>query len=132
MELNIPRLEDKISVIRKNGANILCSYHDFVRTPMIDFMENLHLKAMKAGADMVKIIGTATKKEDNIVYLTYNQRHPGNVSFGMGDEGIISRIISPLMGASFTYASLGDLKSAPGQISVSRLKEIYRLMGFDR
>jgi 3-dehydroquinate dehydratase type I len=132
LELSIPKLEDKISVIRKNGVNILCSYHDFVGTPTIDLMENLHFKAMKAGADKVKIIGTATKKEDNLVYLTYNQRHPGNVSFGMGEEGIISRIISPLMGASFTYASLGDMKSAPGQVSVSKLKEIYQLMGVDR
>ena len=131
LELFISGLEDEIKEISKNGTKIIGSHHDFMGTPTIELMENLHLKGRRAGADLVKIIGTATKKEDNLVYLTFNQRHPGNVSFGMGDEGIISRIISPLMGAAFTYASLGDKKSAPGQLSVSRLRDIYRLMGFE-
>jgi 3-dehydroquinate dehydratase len=51
------------------------------------------------------------------------------VSFAMGPSGITSRILSPLLGGYLTYASLGEGKeSAPGQVTVSELTKIYRMM----
>jgi 3-dehydroquinate dehydratase-1 len=129
LELETSEIGEKISRIIENGSKVIGSHHDFVGTPTLKEMEKLHLRGKEAGANIVKIIGTARKKEDNLVYLTFNQRNPGNVSFGMGGEGVISRVISPLMGAAFTYASLREKKSAPGQLSIHRLKEIYKLLG---
>jgi 3-dehydroquinate dehydratase len=51
------------------------------------------------------------------------------VSFAMGPLGLASRVLCPLIGGYFTYASLGEGKeSAPGQLTVDQLKGIYRMM----
>jgi 3-dehydroquinate dehydratase-1 len=43
----------------------------------------------------------------------------------MGDAGKITRIIAPLLGAEFTFASMDGFETtAPGQISYSRMKSI--------
>jgi len=48
----------------------------------------------------------------------------------MGDEGRISRIASPMMGAFLTYASVADGKeTAPGQISIGDMITIFRILG---
>ena len=76
---------------------------------------------------MVKIIGWTDSIQDNLSYIKFNNEHPGNVSFGMGEKGVTSRILAPLSGALFTYASLDEGKElAPGQVPLSHLREIYR------
>ncbi|MEM2960941.1 MAG: type I 3-dehydroquinate dehydratase, partial [Candidatus Bathyarchaeia archaeon] len=62
---------------------------------------------------------------------TYEMSKKTNlVCFAMGENGLLSRILSPLFGASFTYASLErGLETAPGQITISELREIYRRLG---
>ena len=129
IELDCPSLNSVIKSIKDNGGKVIGSHHDFNKTPSLQKMENLLEQGKQAGADLVKIIGTANTDSDNMIYLNFNLRNPGNISFGMGKKGIISRVISPLLGAAFTYASLEDKKSAPGQLSVSSLKKIYSLMG---
>jgi 3-dehydroquinate dehydratase len=47
----------------------------------------------------------------------------------MGPLGLASRILCPLMGGEFTYASTEQGKeSAPGQITASNLRIIYDMM----
>jgi len=48
----------------------------------------------------------------------------------MGEAGVISRILSPLFGGEFTYASTKTgSESAPGQLTIAELREIYRVLG---
>ena len=48
------------------------------------------------------------------------------VAFCMGEKGKMSRIFSPIIGAAWTYASLTrDKASAPGQLTVGEVKEIW-------
>jgi 3-dehydroquinate dehydratase len=48
----------------------------------------------------------------------------------MGEYGSPSRILSPLFGGLYTYASVGAGKEvARGQISIENLRSIYMLMG---
>jgi 3-dehydroquinate dehydratase-1 len=129
IELDSPNLNSIIKSVKENGSKVIGSHHDFNGTPSLKEIENLLEQGKKASADLVKIIGTANTDSDNMIYLNFNLRHPRNISFGMGEKGVISRVISPLLGAAFTYASLEDKKSAPGQLSVSSLKKIYSLMG---
>jgi 3-dehydroquinate dehydratase type I len=50
----------------------------------------------------------------------------------MGQAGKISRILSPLFGGIFTYASVSKgRESAPGQLTITELREIYALLGVD-
>jgi 3-dehydroquinate dehydratase type I len=51
------------------------------------------------------------------------------VSFAMGPLGMLSRVLSPLVGGEFTYASVEpDRESAPGQLAVVDLRKIYDLI----
>jgi 3-dehydroquinate dehydratase len=48
----------------------------------------------------------------------------------MGERGKISRLLSPLFGAYFTFASLGQgSQTAAGQMSISEMKTAYTLLG---
>ena len=47
----------------------------------------------------------------------------------MGQVGQTSRVLSPLAGADFTYASIEKgSESAPGQITVQELTRIYEMV----
>ena len=51
------------------------------------------------------------------------------VSFAMGDLGLISRVLCPLVGGDFTYASIEKGKeSAAGQMTVEDLRKLYEMV----
>ena len=51
----------------------------------------------------------------------------------MGEEGLISRVLSPRAGAAFTFASSADgAETAPGQVTARTLLDIYRLEQIDQ
>ena len=45
----------------------------------------------------------------------------------MGELGIFSRIVCPLAGSFLTYASFEE-KTAPGQLNIKKMREIYNLI----
>jgi len=124
---NTEGLEKIVSELQGVGAKVIVSYHDFEHPLDIKHLENLHGELAKTGCDIIKIIGWTNCYDDNLPYLEYNKRYPGNVSFGMGEKGIPSRILAPLAGAAYTYASLeSGFELAPGQIPLKALWETYR------
>ncbi len=51
----------------------------------------------------------------------------------MGPLGFASRVLCPLVGGYFTYASIERGKeSASGQITVRELKKLYEMVGTNR
>jgi 3-dehydroquinate dehydratase type I len=50
------------------------------------------------------------------------------IILGMGDNGQITRILSLLLGGYLTFASTKYGGSAPGQIDIEQLKNIYNLL----
>ena len=50
------------------------------------------------------------------------------IAFAMGERGVISRILSPLMGAPIAYACLPGEAVAPGQLTISELREFLKLV----
>ena len=120
-------LERVVADLKRDGATVIASYHDF-KTPLDTAqLEDKYTELKTSGCDVVKIIGWADSIQDNLPYIKFNNEHPGNVSFGMGEKGVTSRILATLSGALYTYASLEEGKElAPGQIPLSHLMEIYR------
>jgi 3-dehydroquinate dehydratase len=54
------------------------------------------------------------------------------VCFAMGERGLLSRVLSPIFGASFTYASVKKgLETALGQPTIFELKELFRSLGVE-
>jgi 3-dehydroquinate dehydratase/shikimate dehydrogenase len=55
------------------------------------------------------------------------------ITFCMGEDGFISRVLAKKFGSVLTFASLDDdAKTAPGQVSVARMKQVYRWDGIDK
>jgi 3-dehydroquinate dehydratase type I len=114
----------------RRGTRLVLSFHDFERTLSSRALRGLCGRMMQYGADVIKIVTLAATFEDNLRILSLipyaRQRKREIVAFCMGEKGKMSRIFAPLMGAAWTYAS-SDRKrtSAPGQLTVGELKEIW-------
>ena len=130
IELGTRNLDEAVSKI-KNRAKCLLSFHDLKGTPSLDRMREIIQKQLKAGADICKMITTARSFDDNLTVLQLIADFPQTrvVSFAMGPLGIASRVLCPLVGGDFTYASTEKGKeSAPGQITVTDLRKLYEMM----
>ena len=115
----------------KKQAKCLLSYHDFEGTPPLGELVGIVRRQMKAGADICKVVTTATKFEDNLtaLQLIADFRQARVVSFAMGPLGSVSRVLCPLVGGDFTYASIETGKeSAAGQITVWDLRKLYEVL----
>ena len=110
-----------------NDVSVIVSNHYLDRVPNLE--EILAVYHECGDADIVKVVGTARSSADNLRCLESLECFPGNICFAMGAIGVPSRVLSPLMGAAFTYASTGgDTTVAVGQLTLSKMREIYRLM----
>jgi len=130
IELSAENLSDKIDGIKQNSRCLL-SFHDFKGTPLLEDMEKTIRKQLDFGADICKVVTTANSIQDNQAVLKLIKQFPGRevVAFAMGDQGYLSRVLCPLAGGSFTYASLSAGKeSAPGQITSAVLRRIYDML----
>ena len=117
----------------KKMTQVILSFHDFRRTPSLTELQKLFIRMIRLGADVIKIVPFAKSWEDNLTVLSLipfaKERKQKIVAFSMGEQGKISRIVSPLLGAAWTYASLDKNKtSAPGQLTAQELKEIWKKM----
>jgi 3-dehydroquinate dehydratase I len=115
----------------KSRAKCLISFHDHTGTPSYETLLSIVQNQLKAGADICKIVTYAQEFEDNhiLLKLIYEFPEAKMVAFTMGEVGRISRILSPLVGGYFTYASLARGKeSADGQITVREMNDMYQML----
>jgi 3-dehydroquinate dehydratase-1 len=94
-------------------------------------LKELVEKQLAAGADIGKVVTTARQFEDNLSTLQLIQEFPEEriVSFAMGPLGAVSRILCPLAGGEFIYASIETGgESAPGQLTAEELRKIYEMV----
>jgi 3-dehydroquinate dehydratase type I len=130
VELSTRNLGNIVKVIRRR-ASCLLSYHDLEKTPSFATMKRTVQQQAKAGADICKVVTTARSFEDNVKVLRLIAEFPDArvVSFAMGVLGAPSRVLCPLVGGDFTYASVEKGKeSAPGQVTVEELKSVYQMV----
>ncbi|MEM2749821.1 MAG: type I 3-dehydroquinate dehydratase [Candidatus Bathyarchaeia archaeon] len=135
VELTTDGLRDIVSAVKAYGAKAIISFHNFDYTPEIHEMDEVVRAEVNAGADICKVVTMARSLDDSIRCLLFTReisQRTELVCFAMGKYGLLSRILSPLFGASFTYASLGEgLETAPGQLTIDGLREIYRRLGVE-
>ena len=113
--------------LKSTKTKLLVSWHDFKKTP--DSAE-LRKKVSQMGrfSSNVKIVSTAKTADDsNRMLQLYSRKGSKNlISFAMGEQGRISRILCLYLGSPYTYVSLGKAV-APGQCSVDQVKKITNL-----
>ena len=128
----IARLKKKIEACR-GQTKLILSYHNFERTPSSKELRKKLDDGYAAGADVVKIVSHAGEPADNLKVLgliPYAQRKQKEIiAFCMGEKGRMSRVMAPLLGSCWTYASLNKgEESAPGQMTVKELQQMFGIL----
>ncbi|MEO4203364.1 type I 3-dehydroquinate dehydratase [Acinetobacter pittii] len=109
---------------------IVMSNHDFQKTPSQDEIEKRLLKQDQMGADILKIAVMPKSKQDvftlmNATLKVSQQTTKPLLTMSMGQLGTISRVATANMGGSYSFGMIGQA-SAPGQIDVTKLKQILQ------
>ena len=121
--------------LRELGAKTIVSFHDFEKTPTISTLDKVLEEEIEVGADVCKIVTTARDIEDNLTVLDFVEtasQKANLICFAMGELGIISRLLSPVFGAFFTFASIDEKrKTAKGQLSIKDMRSAYEALGYE-
>jgi 3-dehydroquinate dehydratase-1 len=106
---------------------LIGSHHNFDETPGLQELEAIVEKGYSAGADIVKIAVKANSRDDmmTIMSLAMNHRDGRLITISMGDKGLASRIVTPVIGSPITYGYI-HTPSAPGQFSAAELMSVFR------
>ena len=118
-------------------TGLIISYHDIKKTPSVTKLQEIFHQAVENGATVVKIVTFAKSAEDNLKVLgmiPYAQKHSHKIiAMCMGAEGRISRVAAPLLGAYLSFATQDSCtQSAPGQLTVSQMRQINKLIQDNR
>ncbi len=117
-----------ISELKKTGAKIILSHHDFKKTPQLKDLKSIHNQMLKMGADIGKVVTMIKTKKDREIIYQLIKGSPKNkiIAIGMGALGTETRIKGPEMGSYLTFASLTKAQaSAPGQLTLKEMREIF-------
>lgn len=121
-----------IKKVKALNCKPIVSFHDFNGSLPIIELERILEQEILVGAEVCKIVTTAKRIQDNLTILNFVSKNASNfnmVCFCMGHLGRISRVLSPLYGGFFTFASLKPgSETANGQLSIQELKNLYNLL----
>jgi len=133
VDLSSPKHKETNDKLKPLGAKPIVSYHRFDGALSSSEMEAVLEQEIASGASICKIVTTAKKIEDNLTVLNFVSAISSKaklVCFCMGEQGKVSRLLSPMFGAFFTFASLEQgSKTALGQMTVQEMRTAYNLLG---
>ena len=108
-------------------TQLILSSHDFDAMPDL---KALHRRCVEAGADIAKVVGTAHSLGDALAVLRFLAQADAapTIALAMGSKGLLTRLLAPRFGGYLTFAAPDKLAgTAPGQISLTRMREGYRV-----
>jgi 3-dehydroquinate dehydratase type I len=133
VDLSDSKHKETLRHLKQLGVKTIVSYHKFDGTPNVSAMETILDEEISSGASICKIVTTAKQIEDNLPvlsFVSFASTKAKLVCFCMGEQGKVSRLLSPMFGAFFTFASLEKgSETATGQISISEMRCAYSLLG---
>ena len=111
------------------GAAVVCSSHDFHKTPPRTELVSRMMQMQRAGADLPKLAVMPQSRTDVLELLTATAEmadlHPQTpvITMSMGALGAVSRLSGEALGSAMTFANPGQA-SAPGQVSLEVVNEV--------
>ena len=111
------------------GAAVVCSSHDFHKTPPRAELVSRMVQMQQAGADLPKLAVMPQTRTDVLELLAATaemaDRHPETpvITMSMGALGAVSRLSGEAFGSAMTFANPGQA-SAPGQISLDVVNDV--------
>ena len=115
------RLPQWIATAHAAGVKVVCSSHDFQKTPPRAELVERMLRMQQAGADLPKLAVMPTCRTDVLELLAATvemaDHHPETpvITMSMGALGAVSRLCGEAFGSAMTFANPGTA-SAPGQV----------------
>jgi 3-dehydroquinate dehydratase type I len=133
VELASPKLKELVNEMNELGAKPIVSFHDFEKSLSLSELNSIFEREIASGAAVCKIVTTAKRIEDNFTLLDFTSTASSKakiVCFAMGALGKVSRLLSPLFGSFFTFASFErGSETAAGQMTIQEMKTAYELLG---
>ncbi|MGE3108629.1 MAG: type I 3-dehydroquinate dehydratase [Phycisphaerales bacterium] len=113
--------------VRDLKTSLILSSHDFDGRPA-DLLRRLARMREQAAASILKIAYRARSLRDNLeLFDLMRESDRPMIALGMGEFGLMSRVLSPKFGGFLTFASLRPgSATAPGQPTVQELLDRYR------
>ena len=103
---------------------LILSYHHFMAVP--EDLEKLYDDMRKVPASLYKVAVTPCNCLDVVRFMLWVKKNSGNlIAIGMGIHGQISRVLVPILGCPFVYASFEEDENALGQLSAKTLIHTY-------
>lgn len=117
---------------RDATTSLICSAHDYTGRPA-DLLRRLESMRGEGAAGIIKIAFTARTIRDNLeLFDLLAARDRPMIALGMGEAGLLSRVLAPKFGAFLTFAALDPQSaSAPGQPTLGDLLDRYRFRAID-
>lgn len=114
-------------------VKVICSKHDFFKTPPKEEMLGYLRRMQQLGADILKLAVMPQSKRDVLALLDVTLEmseeaveHPV-VTMSMASLGMVSRVVGEAFGSALTYGAVGQ-RSAPGQLGARELAEVLEVI----
>lgn len=116
-------LPELIADAHTAGTAVVCSSHDFHKTPPKSELVSRMVQMQQAGTDLPKLAVMPQSRADVLELLAATaemaDHHPETpvITMSMGALGAMSRLAGEAFGSAMTFANPGQA-SAPGQVSL--------------
>ncbi len=119
----------RAEVLKQVKKPAIVSYHDFAGMPSRQELEAILEEMKGTGAAISKIAVTPSAMKDNLLILDFLlEADTPLCMIAMGPLGRHLRAVAPLYGSALTYGYVSQT-TAPGQMSVSELRQALKLLG---
>ena len=111
------------------GVAVVCSSHDFAKTPPRAELVCRMVQMQQAGADLPKVAVMPQSRTDVLELLAATaemaDQHPETpvITMSMGALGAVSRLAGEAFGSAMTFANPGQA-SAPGQVPLEVVNQV--------
>ena len=122
-----------IPKLHERGVKVICSWHDFAKTPDAGDLIRRMMTMQEEGCDISKIAVMAQDRADvaELIFAslemldTYADRP--FITMSMGNLGKITRAAGSFTGSCITFGMAGT-GSAPGQIPAPQLRQMLKIL----
>lgn len=124
-----------LDAAHKAGAKVVCSCHDFAKTPATGAMVDLLVSMANAGADIAKLAVMPQSPADGARLLQATAeaavRRPETplITMAMGAAGAVTRLCGGAFGVCASFGAVGGAASAPGQPDAAALRAAVQAVG---
>ncbi|VVB64183.1 3-dehydroquinate dehydratase [uncultured archaeon] len=123
------RADLKNKLLERIDKPAIVSYHDFARMPGLEELRSILREISETRASIAKIAVTPRRLKDNLTLLELLLKANTPLCvIPMGKLGQHVRAIASIYGSVLTYGYISEA-TAPGQTSISELKQLQTLLG---